>query len=393
MKKLTATFSIILLIISGCGKGKQTDDQASGFITVDVTVTYPRKELILQDFMDAEYIPLETAEDFLCQGLVQSVGEDIIIVRNRINDGNIFVFDKKGKGLKKINRKGNGGEEYTFILEIVLDEDNGEIFVNDHMLRKILVYDLDGKFKRSFKHKEGAMYNGIYNFDQENLICNDSYHSEKGTTNEQAIIVISKHDGSISEEIQIPFEAKKSTWVIVNDVENNMVHSSSPRNHFPVIPFNGTWILTEPSSDTIYTYMANHNMIPFIVRTPSIQSMSTEVFLFPGTLTERYCFLQAVKKEYDFTNQKGYPNTNLVYDNQEKSIFEYVVYNGDYSEKSPMNMTSKFISDKIAYWQILEANSLVEAYEKGELKGKLKEIAAKLDEESNPVLMFAKYKK
>ncbi len=36
---------------------------------------------------------------------------------------------------------------------------------------------------------------------------------------------------------------------------------------------------------------------------------------------------------------------------------------------------------------------LVEACEKGQLKGKLKDIAAGLDEEANPVIMLAKYKK
>ena len=39
-----------------------------------------------------------------------------------------------------------------------------------------------------------------------------------------------------------------------------------------------------------------------------------------------------------------------------------------------------------------EAPDLVDAYKNGNLKGKLKEIAASLDEESNPVLMIAKYK-
>jgi hypothetical protein len=41
----------------------------------------------------------------------------------------------------------------------------------------------------------------------------------------------------------------------------------------------------------------------------------------------------------------------------------------------------------------LEAPDLIEAYEKGELKGRLKEIAATLDEESNAVIMLAKYRK
>jgi hypothetical protein len=43
--------------------------------------------------------------------------------------------------------------------------------------------------------------------------------------------------------------------------------------------------------------------------------------------------------------------------------------------------------------QTLEAFDLVEAYGKGRLRGRLIEIAATLDEESNPVIMLVKYKK
>jgi hypothetical protein len=50
------------------------------------------------------------------------------------------------------------------------------------------------------------------------------------------------------------------------------------------------------------------------------------------------------------------------------------------------------VDQKIATCYSLDAPELVEAYEKGELKGKLNEIAAELDEESNPVVMLVKYK-
>jgi outer membrane PBP1 activator LpoA protein len=56
-------------------------------------------------------------------------------------------------------------------------------------------------------------------------------------------------------------------------------------------------------------------------------------------------------------------------------------------------MTSYPINDKIATYQALAANQLVEAYENDQLKGKLKEIAAELNDESNPVIMLMKYKK
>jgi hypothetical protein len=74
----------------------------------------------------------------------------IILKTNRSNDGDIFVFDRKGKGIRKINRKGQGGEEYIMASDIVLDENNNEMFVRDNPARKILVYDTYGNYLSNF---------------------------------------------------------------------------------------------------------------------------------------------------------------------------------------------------------------------------------------------------
>jgi len=126
MKRVNTILVMSLLVMTGCRGGKQATDD---FITVDVTAKYPVKELILQDFMDVEYIALETTDEFLCQGVVLDVGKEIILVRNSINNGDIFVFDRKGNGLRKFNRLGQGPEEYTSLLRVTLDEENGEMFV------------------------------------------------------------------------------------------------------------------------------------------------------------------------------------------------------------------------------------------------------------------------
>ena len=102
-----------------------------------------------------------------------------------------------------------------------------------------------------------------------------------------------------------------------------------------------------------------------------------------------------MKKEVNFTTFKGFPNTDLMYDKQENAIFQYTVYNDDYSKKKQVSLGQEIegtVDQKIATCYSLDAPELVEAYEKGELKGKLKEIAAELDEESNPVVMLVKYK-
>jgi hypothetical protein len=97
--------------------------------------------------------------------------------------------------------------------------------------------------------------------------------------------------------------------------------------------------------------------------------------------------MEKVKKDNSF--QK----TDLIYDNQEKALYEYTLYNDDYSNKHRINMvTWETKNDEIAFWQKIEAYELVESYKKGELKGKLKEIAAGLEDESNPVILLVKNK-
>ncbi len=311
-------FSIIILsaVIAGCGGGSR--HSTTDFITVDVTAGYPQKDLILQDFMDVEYIPLASAEGFINQGVVKAIGDDILLVTNRIMDGDIFVFTRTGKGVRKINRLGRSGEEYSQITEIVLDEDNNEMFIIDYPARKV-VYDLYGNFKRSLRFTDTARF-------------------------------------------------------------------------YLTLPYDGDWVLTRPSSDTVYSFHPDGKITYLIVRTPSIHTTDPEVFLFPTVITERYYFMQTIKKEFDLEKMKGFPTTDLVYDKQEEAIFRFTVCNDDFLSKKQVAFGTKPVSHEIAKCQSLEALDLVDAYEKGELKGPLKDIAARLDKESNPVIMLIKHK-
>jgi len=388
MKRLFAVTTMILFVLTGCGDGnKQSADE---LIVVDVTKTYPSKrKLILQDFMDVEYIPLETNDEFITQGFVQAVGKNTLLVRNYNSDGDIFVFDRKGKALKKINRLGQGGEEYSGILGITLDEDNNEMFINDFYAKKMKVYDLQGNYKRSFSHKEDGgtiFYTDIFNYDKDNLLCYDSYNETI------SFLLVSKQDGSITKEIKIPFKEKKHLWQ--RRTEGEMVYTVSPAPHRTIIPYEDNWLLLEHSSDTVYTFLPDHSLRPFMVRTPSLDSMDPEVYMNLRLLSDRYYFMEAVKNEYDFNTENGFPTTYFMYDREEKDFFGYFIYDGNYSTPKEIYMSRlRPVSHEIESWQSIDAYQLVEENEKGRLKGKLKEVADQLDEEANPVIMLVKPKK
>ena len=119
--------------------------------------------------MDVEYIALESTDEFLCQGIVQAIGKEIILVKNVINDGDIFIFDRNGKGLRKFNRKGQGSEEYIFNLSAFVDDNSGEIYI-DEIIRNVLVYDFQGIFLKSIPRGDNKWINAT-NYNQDYLIA------------------------------------------------------------------------------------------------------------------------------------------------------------------------------------------------------------------------------
>lgn len=95
--------------------------------------------------------------------------------------------------------------------------------------------------------------------------------------------------------------------------------------------------------------------------------MSPEIFLFPGVVTDRYCFMQTVKKELNLAMMDTYyrlMRTDLVYDRETKEVSEYVLYNDDFTKEVPIaNLVDEifdltvFNNDEIAFtWRINTPN-------------------------------------
>ena len=385
MKKMIFLVAALLGLASCTGEKKEKE----AFITVDITASYPEKDLVLQDFMDVEYVPLETSDEFLSQGRISYVGENIIVAANK-RQGDILLFERAtGKGIRKINHKGFGPEEYIMPYNVILFEDKNEMFVNDGPTSKIQVYDLEGNYKRTIKYKQGALVSLLIDFNDEYFLSQnvfDPIMQDAGET----FIYLSKKDGTMT-NIKVPYQ-KRLSVIVAKVFPDGSTQGAFPENSDFIDPFQDGWLLTEPSADTIYFYKPDRSLKPFIVRTPSVQTMSPEVFLFPGVLTDDYYFMQSVTKEYDFDKNEGMPSTPLVYDVAEQKIYKYTVYNADYEDREE-NLSKQNVNNKIAFYQALPADELIEAQEDGNLKGKLSDIAAHLDIEDNPVVMIVKPKK
>ena len=388
---------LVALFLFGCGNGKQKE--SDGLITVDVSKSYPKKELILQDLFDIEYLPLETTDKFVTAGNVVYFGDNCMWIGN-YRSGDLQLVSREGKHIRTINRKGQSGEEYVFYNALAYDPLTKEIYISDSQGGKVIVFDEEGNFKRSFKTAQNSYIDWIDNFNSENLLCWMKASVVLGNTNptfqvnmsDMGFKLMSKKDGAIR-NINIPFERYVSPDIVFEESYSSILN-------YTQIPFGDQWILTEISSDTTYLLSQDYQLKPFIVRTPTASEMNPEVYLYAGVMTDRYYFLQTVDKAYNRETKVGFQTRELLYDTEEKSVYEYVVYNDDFTDERPLNLVRQFPNmllpvnkGDVAYVSKIDAPDLVEAYNDGKLRGPLKDIASKIDEEDNPVILIAKYKR
>ncbi len=366
------------ILLASC----QSNEKNEELMTIDLNQFYPEKELTLQDFMEVEYVPLESSDEFITSATIKAVGEKYLVMAS---DRKLLLFDRQtGKGIQVINRIGQGAEEYTLAYNIVLDETANELIVNDPIIQKICIYDLEGNFKRSFKHAVGHKFVDVTGFDKDYLVCYDEnifMDAEKTEIDNMRIyhFLISKQDGSIVQEIPVPYE-KLNIPMIQQD---GMTSISFVKT---IMPLQNDLLIIQNSSDTIYRLTAkDHKTVPFMVKIPS---SNPERLMTIGTVTSRYCFFQTIDKTFNPKTGRGFPFRELVYDKEINEVFTSVVLNADFTSKQQVDMIRLAQNGKIACIQALQAHKLIEANEQGELKGKLKEIASKLNEDSNPVIML-----
>lgn len=117
--------------------------QSNGAIFVDMD--HPERVSLFDYFRSIELISLETSSDILIVGI-----KKIIVHQNNYYaldpiQSIIFVFDKMGNSLFKIDKKGQGGGEYTHIQDFNINHFSGNIEILE-AYGSVHIYDLSGNY-------------------------------------------------------------------------------------------------------------------------------------------------------------------------------------------------------------------------------------------------------
>lgn len=118
---------LIVLSVISCG------DKTSATETILLYPLNAQQSVNLSEFVDSVYfIKLETNDDIVISDKINRIliKEQYIYLVD-IGQAVLFVFDKQGKFVAKLDKRGNGPDQYSFLSHIFIDDDEKYVDILD----------------------------------------------------------------------------------------------------------------------------------------------------------------------------------------------------------------------------------------------------------------------
>ncbi len=417
MKKLYFIIPCIIFFSFSCNSNIEVN---SNIIDIEGSLNNTKIVECSDHFKRVEYVPLETNS----QSLIGSIRK-IEIMDNTIfvmdNSGSIVTFNRDGKFINRLNRKGNGPQEYNNISDFYVDgvdkslvilDNSGDIVKydwNNNFLSRYKTYSKSTQFlsyDRFFRITDSSAIISAIQFNISDLSSTPILHRKllryilsdtsvveiDGFSDREAIEVQSKGGKSASINISIKsfyisqFENVLSYIKLGSDTinkivdgkisddyyvidygrykKNNAIESGDVDNNF--ISLNGQFIEDEKS----------------IFLSFNLRSLASEPFERVSTKRDGSQSLNKITTAYAvYDKRKG----KLQFLNQ--PIKEYLGMKDNINNGVPF--WPRFYSNG-QYISYISALDLIIFSEKNSLNNELSSLIEKVDEESNPFLIIAK---
>ena len=404
MKKFYLILTCAALYACGGGNKQQAtatyekmeEETTISLPILDLEKKYPQKVITLQDIADVEYIVLESHNEALISAPYTVVTDSMIVTFSSFED-NILFFHRNGKFSHFFNSKGESGKEYTAISDMRVNVATKEIYINDNLKRCVQVYTYNGEYIRTLKLKStphnGYLMGTIYNCDEEHILAEDWWNVDElkeQPTNHQPYYRISTSDGSIS-RLPLFIEKRIRDGFKWYDEESDTFGSMGV-GLSPVAYINDELIIADFGLDTVYSYKENL-LTPIAVRKKQMKSEDVPIVASIEAITDKYYLWYACEKDIKKTI---WPDWTYLQDRRTGKCIQTKLVDKNITDKKhrfrSRPSANGYTVPKHHIMQYYPAYVLIELLEEGKLQGELKEIASKLTEEDNPVIMLAKFK-
>ncbi len=394
MKKLF--FSLItLFLLAACGTREK---EISGPVLFDATRDYPEKQLLLDEVADITYVPLSSETDSaLFRGTLAHVSERTITIHD-FPRGIFYLFDRSGRFLSSFNHKGQGPEDYNFLVTAFVDEASGELFAVEK--NWIQVYDKQGDYRRTLRLPDGAwVYEAADGGDETILLVDNQERAsilyagmvdENAEAYEQPFVRISKADGGLVSYITLP---KNFLVDLSADFQTAGISLKVFGPNHRLVSHRDGFLLTNQETDTIFLY-AHDQLKPMMIHTPPISEQGEKSYLNGYVEAGDYLFFEKVIVKAVENRRPPVPSVYYLYDKRDGQFYEQAVSMRDFEGKR-IDLTPQIIRpsrDARLGCLLLTVDELQTANADGKLSGELKRIVDEMPEDSNDLLMLMRFK-
>lgn len=315
---------IITVVLISCNSSTNNS-------TIPVIDTESKLEVKLSDlFSRIKIIAMETNDSSLVGVQINKIDfhKDRFFVLNRMQShSNILCFDKKGNFLYKIDKIGNGPQEYSILNTFWIDKlkDNLYMSIGNSQFD---IYDLNGNYIERIYTDDSYVDRQIINIDKDlNLVYNDK--------------TILPYDYNI-----LWIDSKTFDIIDSTSIPEPLTDTGS----YP-LSFNNNQILFLSSNDTIYhlSEKKKSNPVYFVDQGEKVKSSKRVLTKTLSSGNHNRYMQEAIKLisqgrlslvESFFENKKHIILSIMKSDKPKSANYEYVIYDKD--KKTSYN--SKFIS-------------------------------------------------
>ena len=352
MRTLLINLAALLLLVA-CG---QRADGPSDAILFDATRDYPEKQLLLDEVADITYVPLSSETDSalfrgthityvplssetdsaLFRGTLAHVSERTITIHD-FPRGIFYLFDRSGRYLSSFNHKGQGPEDYNFLVTAFVDEASGELFAVEK--NWIQVYDKQGDYRRTLRLPDGAWVLEAADGGDETILLVDNQErasilyagmvDENAEAYEQPFVRISKADGGLVSYITLP---KNFLVDLSADFQTAGISLKVFGPNHRLVSHRDGFLLTNQETDTIFLY-AHDQLKPMMIHTPPISEQGEKSYLNGYVEAGDYLFFEKVIVKAVENRRPPVPSVYYLYDKRDGQFYEQAVSMRDFEGK------------------------------------------------------------
>jgi len=259
---------LVFILISCSGDDKVSSD---GLINIDVLEAFKEKRSMkLSNFVkDVEFIQLKSSKDaYFMNARSFTVGEKYIMIADDGED-RVILFDRQGKFLRHIGRKGKGPGEFNNPWQASMDPTEQFVIIADGIVNKIIKYSVGGEFVKEINTSDIAL---------------GRFMDEVRFINDDQFVVVNRRpirgvDGYASLPLfDIDLNLVKKILPRAND--ENLCLSTNP--HGVLAMGENRMTFWEPFIDTLYTIRPTGEAIPTHVIGFSKGAMTKEYATTPA---------------------------------------------------------------------------------------------------------------